>query len=224
MSTTEFVSEMSDAGESVPYRAICKSAIFALVLGVLSLGAFLTPILLILPALGIMAGLVARKQLRRYPEELTGRPVAWIGLIGSAAVLLGGTAMHTVIFVTEVPDGYRRITFNDLQPSEASRGLPVSPLAMELNGKKAFVKGYVYPDGQRTNIKRFVLVADLGTCCFGGQPKLTHMIEVTLRDPDRVAYSMHKLKLGGTLKVDTRLKPLSGLGGVYFQLDADYVR
>ena len=61
---------------------------------------------------------------------------------------------------------------------------------MELNGKKIFMKGYVYPDGQRTNIKRFVLVADLGTCCFGGQPKLTHMVEVTLRDPYRVEYSI----------------------------------
>ena len=98
------------------------------------------------------------------------------------------------------------------------------PLAMELNGQQVFVKGYVYPDGQRYNIKRFVLVADLGTCCFGGQPKLTHMIEVTLRDPHRVEYSYHKLGLGGVLHVDTRLKPLTGLGGVYFQLDADYVR
>jgi hypothetical protein len=101
--------------------------------------------------------------------------------------------------------------------------LPVSPKALELNGKKVFIKGYVYPDGRQSNIKRFVLVPDMGTCCFGGQPKLTDMIEVTLTDPDRIKYSFQKRKLAGELLVDTQLKPVTGLGGVYFQLKAHVV-
>jgi hypothetical protein len=224
MSTSDVVSVESDLEEFAPYRALCKSAVASAALALLSISAVLTPVLLWLPALGVTAGLMALARLRRYPQELTGRPLAWLGLVGSALLLLGGTALHASIYATEVPEGYRRITFDDLQPNQQGRGLPVSPLALELNGKKTFIKGYVYPDGQRNNIKRFVLVADLGTCCFGGQPPLTHMIEVTLRDPYRVAYSMRKLKLGGTLKVDQKLKPVSGLGGVYFQLDADYAR
>jgi hypothetical protein len=224
MSTSDIVSGERVAEELAPYRALCKSAVASLTLALLSISVVVTPVLLLLPALGVIAGLMALSRLRRYPDELTGRPLAWLGLALSVVVLLGGTALHASIYATEVPEGYRRITFDDLQPNEKGRELPVSPLALELNGQKTFIKGYVYPDGQRNNIKRFVLVADLGTCCFGGQPPLTHMIEVTLRDPYRVAYSMRKLKLGGTLKVDKRLKPLSGLGGVYFQLDADYVR
>jgi hypothetical protein len=31
-------------------------------------------------------------------------------------------------------------------------------------------------------------------------------------------------KLAGTLQVDLRLKPVCGLGGVYYRLDADYVK
>ena len=62
------------------------------------------------------------------------------------------------------------------------------------------------------------------TCCFGGQPKLTDMIEVTLRDPRRVNFSYARRRLAGILKVDPRLKPISGLQGVYYQLDADHVK
>ena len=86
------------------------------------------------------------------------------------------------------------------------------------------MKGYVYPDGQQYNIRDFILVKDMGTCCFGGQPPLTHMIEVSLQGENRVAYAMRKRKLAGILTVDTRLKPVTKLGGVYFRLEADYVR
>jgi hypothetical protein len=64
----------------------------------------------------------------------------------------------------------------------------------------------------------------MGTCCFGGQPKLTDMIQVTLADPLRIKYSYQRRKLAGVLKVDRRLKPISGLKGVYYQLEADYVK
>jgi hypothetical protein len=64
----------------------------------------------------------------------------------------------------------------------------------------------------------------MGTCCFGGQPKLTDMIEVTLRDPHRARFSFQRRKIGGVLQVDTQLKEINGLTGVYYQLDADYIR
>ena len=62
------------------------------------------------------------------------------------------------------------------------------------------------------------------TCCFGGQPALTDMIEVTLQDPLRVDFSYGRRKLGGILKVSPNKKGVAGLDGVYYQLDADYVR
>jgi hypothetical protein len=50
------------------------------------------------------------------------------------------------------------------------------------------------------------------------------MVEVTLRDPLRTVFELRKRRLAGTLAVDTRLKPVSGVGGVYYRLDAEYVR
>ena len=128
------------------------------------------------------------------------------------------------MYATEVPEGFQRISFADLQPVPEAPQLPIPPKALELNGKKVFIKGYVYPDGQQYNIKRFILIPDMGTCCFGGQPKLTDMVEVTLRDPLRTIFERRKRRLAGTLTVDIRLKPVSGLGGVYYRLDAEYVR
>jgi hypothetical protein len=207
-----------------PYRAVSRAAVACFVLSLLSVAALLTPLALVLPALGVVMGLVGLANIRRYPAELTGRVLALIGTFLSALALAGGSGLHALVYATEVPEGCVRISFDDLQPSLKAPQLPVPPQAIELNGKRVFVKGYLYPDGQQWGIKRFVLVPDMGTCCFGGQPKLTDMIEVTLRDPLRVEFARRKRKLAGVLTVDTRLKPVSGLTGVYYQLDADYVR
>jgi hypothetical protein len=224
MSASEY-DVTDDLADEIPaYRALCKSAVASLLLALLSLSALLGPLLLVVPALGLTFGLFALSKLRRFPDELTGKPAAWIGIVVCSLMFVGAATLHAVLYATEVPEGYERIAFDDLQPTAEAPSQSVSPRALALSGKKIFMKGYVFPGDQRFNIKRFILVADLGTCCFGTQPKLTHMVEVTLRDPYRVAYSYRKLKLGGTLKVDTRLKPVSGVGGVYFQLDADYVR
>jgi len=225
MSSAETLEQPSEYDEDIqPYRALSKSAVFCLVLGLLSFTALMAPVLLVLPALCILLGIVALGKLRRYPAELSGRPAAWIGLVLGGLLLVGGMAVHAVAYATEVPEGFQRISFDDLQPVPQAPHLPVSPKALELNGQKVFIKGYLYPDGQQSNIKRFILIPDLGTCCFGGQPKLTDMVEVTLREPLRTVFELRKRRLAGTLLVDTRLKPVSGVNGVYYRLDAEYVR
>lgn len=210
--------------EFEPYRTLSKAAVASLLLGILSLAGLLFPAVLALAAVAFLLGIYAYRQIRRYPDEYSGSVLSLIGLVISMASLVGGVVTHSVTYATEVPSGYARVSFDELQPDPEHPELPISKYALRLNGKRVFVKGYVYPDGQQSGIKHFVLVRDLGTCCFGGQPKLTHMIEVTLQDPLRVEYALRKRALGGILKVDPQLKPVSGLGGVYFQLEADYLR
>lgn len=224
LSTLSPPEELPAAEEYTPYRALSRSAVASLILGLFSLLAFIAPPLLIFAFFGLLLGINAVLGIRRYPEELSGRSLAWAGSLVSAVALFGGGGLHTYVYATEVPEGYQRVSFAELQPLKEQPQEPVPPTALALDGKKVFVKGYVYPDGQQYNIKRFVLVPDMGTCCFGGQPKLTDMIEVTLKDPHRTEYSRRKRKLAGTLKVDRALKPVDGLGGVYYQLEAEYVQ
>ncbi|MCH2129119.1 MAG: DUF4190 domain-containing protein [Pirellulaceae bacterium] len=204
------------------YRAISSTAIVALVCGLFALAALLSPWMLMIPFLGIVMGLSALSKIKQRPTELTGKPIAMAGLIMSSLLFVGSAIMHSVIYATEVPDGYQRISFQQLQPDDQSK-LPIPDEAISLDGKRIFVKGYVYPGDNRTALRQFILVPDMGTCCFGGNPALTDMIEVTLQPPKHIDFSWRKRKLGGILHVDTKLKPVSGLNGVYYRLDAEYL-
>jgi len=207
-----------------PYRAISKAAVVSFVLGLLSiLGLYSVP-LLALALVAAILGITGYLSVVRYPNELTGKSLAIVGALLGVCLFVGGITRHSYVYATEVPEGHIRISFAELQPDKNDPRMPVPPRALELDGKPIFVKGYLYPDGQQSNIKRFVLVPDLGTCCFGGQPKLTDMIEVTLEEPLQTAYNTKKRKLAGELKVDMTLKPVSGVNGVYYQLKADYLR
>jgi len=210
------------AGRLAHYRAMSTMAIVAMGLGFLSVAAILSATLLILPLCGVIFSVAALTRIRSRPLELTGMPLAVAGLAMSCVMFLGGAILHTVVYVTEVPEGYQRISFFDLQPDKRS-ALHIPESAVNLDGQRIFIKGYVYPGDQRHDLRQFVLVPDMGTCCFGGQPALTDMVEVNLKEPLRVDFSYRKRRLGGILHVDTTLKPISGLNGVYYQLDADYL-
>lgn len=223
MTTSIYETEEVHDDEYQAYRAVSKAAVLSLILSSASIPSFWWPMLLFLPAVAILFGLIGLSNIKRYQQELTGRIPARIGLILGAILLLGGTARHAYVYATEVPDDYTRISFSDLQPTADAPHLPFSPRALELNGRKVFIKGYVYPDGQQYGITHFVMVRDLGTCCFGGQPKLTHMMEIKLQDPLTVNYALRKRNLGGILRVNASPKPIGKLGGVFFQLDADFL-
>jgi len=204
------------------YRAISSTAIVALVCGLFAVSALMSPWMLMIPFLGVIMGISALSKIKQHPMELTGKPIAVVGMLLSAVLFVGSAIMHIVIYATEVPDGYERISFRQLQPDKESPR-PIPDEAIALNGQKIFVKGYVFPGDNRENLKQFILVPDMGTCCFGGNPKLTDMIEVTLKPPQRINFSYRKRRLAGILHVDSTLKPVSGLNGVYYRLEAEYL-
>lgn len=213
--------------DAAPYRAISKAAVMSFVLAGLSLLALLFPTLLVLPLVGLLFGVVARRSIRRYPDELTGRITAMLGIVGCMLLLVGGLCLHTYIYFTEVPEGYTRISYAQLQPTELAPGTDMPQLPEELDGKRVFIKGYVHPGvSSMGRIRKFILVPDMGTCCFGGQPKrLTDMIEVTLVNNKSIRYSTLKRKLAGTFHVKHQLHEVTGgLTGGFYELTADYVR
>lgn len=207
------------------YRAVSVSAVATMILAVISLPALFFATLLFLPGIGVLVGAYSVTSIRKRQDEFVGYKLAKIGLAICALVLVTGSTYNGYVYATEVPDGYERISFEQLQPNPMTPQLPIPLSALELDGKRVFVKGYVHPGVERRKgIKQFILVPDMKTCCFGGQPELTDMIEVTLQDPHRVDYSFARRKLAGVLRVSPYKKSVEGLDGVYYQLDADYVR
>jgi hypothetical protein len=181
------------------------------------------PPLLILPLFGLILGVLGLSSIRKYPGELTGKTAASLGTTLGAALFVGGIACHVLIYSTEVPDGYERLPFQELKADSRMPDYP-PPAALGMDGKRVFIKGYIYPGQQRFDLKEFVLVPDLGTCCFGGKTKQTHKIKVILEGDLTLDYSMTKRRLAGVLHVDPFPPPVAGQPGVYYYLIADYAK
>lgn len=223
----ERLAAASPDADYAKYRSLSGLVVMGLVFGVFGLSALLTPWLAILVVVGSVCSLRGLRAVRRNCEELTGFGMAVFGLILNLVILITSIALHSYVYATEVPDGFMRINYGELQVASNgvgnARGLPVPQRALDLHGKKIFIKGYVYPDGRSSGIQHFILVPDMGTCCFGGDPKLTDMIEVKLKDPLEIEYSYARRKLAGTFHVNLQPQGFMGKTAVY-QLDAEYVR
>ena len=212
----------TDNGSDAPYRTVSRAAVFSMILGVAGIASLLSPWMVVIPICGLICGIVALANIKRYPLELSGTGLAKFGLAVSGLLMVIAPSYHTTIYLTEVPDGYERISFWSLSTKSYEPDYPPED-ALILNGKPIFIKGYIHPTSvSSSKAKKFILIPDLGTCCFGGQPRLTDMIEVTLSGDQTVRPSLRQVKIAGVLKVDTSLKPVKELQGVFYQLKADY--
>jgi hypothetical protein len=206
------------------YKSLSRAAVLSLVFGILGLLSWYSPLLLFLSLLGAIFALIAFANFRKYPNEISGKVLAQIGLLISLVMLVSSPLKHAYVYYTELPDGYERISFAALKSPIGAPDVPPQT-AIDLDGKKVFLKGYIHPTSLSSNAaKTFVLVPDWATCCFGQQPPLTHMIEVKLTGDEFASKSLRKHSLAGTLSVRPYKKPVDGLDGVYYELEADHFK
>lgn len=205
------------------YRALSPMAVASLVMALASPLIFAGPALTFIPALGLLLGLRSWVTIRRDEDLLTGLPLAKAGTFLSLAFIVLGWSWFGYVYATEVPEGYQRVSYATLQPHPNDTGQVVPPEALALDGKRIFIKGYVYPGQQKSGIQEFVLCRDNGDCCFGGSPKLTDMILVRLQEPLRMTYESRMWRVAGTFRVN-QTQGTDGLGDVVYQLEADYLK
>ncbi len=205
------------------YKALSTAAVGSFVLGLASVLALFDWSLLAVPVVGILLSLYSARQVRLRQAELTGGTLARAGLALSLGFLIVGASYLSYEYATEVPEGALRISYDDLapDPEKPSELLPES--AKELDGKRVFIKGYVYPSKDMFGIREFVLCRDKGDCCFGGNPKLTDRIQVTLEGPLRLEYAPKLFRVAGVFRVEPgEAKAVSG--GVLYRMKADHLR
>ena len=222
---SETFSSQPTIGNEFQYRTISKAAVASLVFAILGIGAFVFQAFLILPILAFGFGFVGLMEISKYPEEVTGKIAAQIGLVCGLLIAVGSIGRHTYDYMTEVPDGYERMAFTDLRPNVRT-SLPYSEKAEKLDGKKVFLKGYVRPNAQMTNMKDFILVGDFGDCCFGGNPKITEVVAVNITSDDLIDHSYFIRKIGGTFRLDSSSRRIDedGIPKVFYSIEADYIR
>ena len=211
-------------GEQEPvegdYRALSTAAVSSLVLGLLAISAILGWTLLAIPLLGLCLGIYGVRTVNRYPQEYTGKRFGQIGIALSAIFLVAGVTWQSYVYATEVPEGYTRINYELLQPNPEILTERIPPAAPELDGELIFIKGYVYPTEEQTGIRKFMLARDQGDCCFGGNPKETERILVTLKDPRGFRYSPKQFKVAGKFRFQQVHAPAGMAGGdVFYHLD-----
>jgi hypothetical protein len=201
---------------AVRYRAVSRAAIAGVVFGAVSVAAFFSGYLLLLPLIGAGTSWFALRRIQEQPEELTGRGIAWAGLGLSAGIGMLCSAWLLYWYIREVPPGYVRVDYEDLQPGP---GEVLPQRAFELEGRKIFFKGFMLAPGRRqTNLKEFDIAPAQQGCQFcPAQPKRTEIVHVMLTGELRTDYSIHLMRVGGVLKVD----PYAPLP---YSIEADYVR
>lgn len=213
-----------NANSADVYRSLSRAAVASCLLGLFGITAFATPFLVVVPLAGAILAVFSFVAFRKFPDELVGKPLAYLGASLCGGLLVLAPVWHGYVYATEVPEGYTRVSFSSLMSDSEQADFPTAE-AVALDGKPVFIKGYIHPTSMDTMMaKRFVIVPDLGTCCFGGQPPLTHMIEVTLSGDQYATKNMRKQRLAGTLHVNPNLKPVDGLTGVFYQLRADILK
>lgn len=194
--------------EPIAYRPVPVSAVVAIVLGVLSAIALLGLTGAIVAILGILVGAYSLIRIVLSRGDLGGKVPAALGLVLSTGFLVAGIAYQVHLYRTEVPEGFQRVSFsNDLSAKGfvyTQEGIALHPDLEPLVGQKLFLKGYMYPTQQTTDLPNFLLVEDSGTCCFGGEPKLEDMIGVIMEDGKTANHYAGKVSVAGELMVNTQ--------------------
>ncbi|MEM8910870.1 MAG: DUF3299 domain-containing protein [Planctomycetota bacterium] len=215
--SAELQMSSSDVSQDFPYKAISRGAVTSVICAVFSfvglIPTFAFALVLTIP--GIICGMIGMSSIRRFPDEFSGKAMAIAGTLVCLALLIGGVSIHTYIYLTEVPEGYQRIAFYELQTPENAPDQP-TPVAMDIDGDAVFLKGYIHPSSGSGLLRQFILVPDLGTCCFGGQPRSSDMIEVTLPPGNAVKAGLTKRKLAGTFRLNRRPQKKSEFDNVLF--------
>lgn len=218
-----YARDMADGEHILHYRSISKAALAGIIFSITGLLFLVSSLLIVLPLAGFALCLIGLSSIKRLPEELSGKSAAKIGLWISGVTLLIGIASHGYTIATEVRPGYERISYRMLKDDPKTK-LPYSEKAEELDGKKVFLKGWIRPGNRKNDLKDFILVGDFGSCCFGGSPKITDVVAVSIKGDDRLSYGWKVRRISGTFRLNRQTATTSedGVPRVFYQIDADY--
>jgi hypothetical protein len=98
------------------------------------------------------------------------------------------------------------LTFDELTSWPYEDGLKGMPKRVkDLNGKKVLMTGFMLPIDEVQNIKEFLLVQSLWSCCYGQPPDIHGIIRVVMPKDKRTDYFFDPLKVIGTFKVEATI-------------------
>ena len=114
------------------------------------------------------------------------------------------------------------LPFDELSAWPYEDGLKGMPKRVkELSGKKVLMTGFMLPIDEVQNIKEFLLVQSLWSCCYGQPPDINGIVRVVMKGNKRLNYKYDPIKITGQFKVVASYE--DGYCIDIFQLQADEV-
>ena len=89
----------------------------------------------------------------------------------------------------------------------------------ELSGKKVLMTGFMLPIDEVKDIKEFLLVESLWSCCYGQPPDIHGIVRVVMPPKKTTDYFFDPLKVIGTFKVEATM--MDGYCVDIYQLHCD---
>ncbi|WP_437229370.1 hypothetical protein SH661x_001405 [Planctomicrobium sp. SH661] len=206
------------------YHPVPVLAVVGLVLAVVSSAGLFIWMALPLSVLAFLLSGLGLWIIRRSAGAYGGTGVALAGLFLSFVFLAGGIGFQVYTYQTEVPKGYERISFvrdiSDKRMRMEDGKISPPPEVAAFDGKKVFLKGYIYQTKQTTDLHSFLFVKDNASCCFGANPELWDRLGVVMNGDKTINYHAGKVAVAGTFRINPKFDPNGELEPIYI-IDAD---
>lgn len=226
-STSTLPEESSSGGRAVlpdgefDYKPVPLLAPVSFFFAMTSGLALYTEIALPLCVFAFVLAWFARRTIKRAEGELGGGRLTGVALVASLLFFIGGIGTFAYAYSTEVPPGYLRVNFpRDISAKQFvyRNGVrELHPDVAPLDGKKIYIKGWMYNTRSQVGLDHFILLKDNGKCCFGGNPKPYDMIEVRMKPGLRVD------RLDGMVAVAGVLHCRPQAAGAVYRMEATLV-
>ena len=212
-----------DRYEDEPYRAVSSAAVVSLVFGIASILAFLDWMLLFFPLVGLVAGLMAGRKVRQYPEQFSGGGLARTGVLLSLAALVAAPVWLWYSMISEAPEGYLRISYAELQPDRGTRRRisPVRRRSWMASGSSSRVSCILDRSDRAFGVSSFAATTALAAL-EGLRRNPPTWSNVRLAGELKAEYATRVTRVGGIFHVDPSSSG-SGLDARY-HLEADFIR
>ncbi len=212
--------EVQGDEQTTDYKQIGTLAVCSLVAGLASALAFFWISFLILSVVGLVLGILALRKMLDAPEEIGGFALTTAGIAVSLVIGISAGIWQTWLYYHTAPSGYLVVNFDDMGINPKTGKIPDH--IAELDNRKIYVRGYMYPTNRQSGIEDFTMVRTLAHCKFcspGTNP--ADMIAVELEKGMAVNFRANKpVFVGGILHVDTNFKS----GEIPYSIEANIFR
>lgn len=114
------------------------------------------------------------------------------------------------------------LPFDELTSWQYEDGLKGMPKRLrDVSGKKVLMTGFMLPIDEVQNIKEFLLVQSLWSCCYGQPPDIHGIVRVVMPKGKTTDYFFDPLKIIGTFKVEATV--MDGYCVDIYQLHVDSI-